>query len=202
TFLLINGYGWFVYPKLSEQPVTLSFITLIAIALTIQAAFPILVNYILFVVVMGTLTRIIGFLVYLPSKIMRAKTPITEEKEELTKQADEIFLDELTIPLVSVPNVGRGKIKKYVGLVTGEAVAEEKKSKGMLSKLSKLIQPTQLDDMNLGDARKVALSRMLEDAKSMGANTVIEVLINYVSVGGLSGSATIVTATGTAVVYE
>lgn len=202
TFLLINGYGWFVYPRLSEQPVTLSFITLIAIALMIQAAFPILVNYILFVVVMDTLTRIIGFLVYLPSKI-QGKTPETEGREGITGlSAEETFLDELTIPLVSVPNVGRGKLKKYVGLVTGEAVAEEKESKGMLSKLSKLIQPTQLDDMNLGDARKVALSRMLEYAKSMGANTVIEVLINYVSVGGLSGSATIVTATGTAVVYE
>ena len=40
---------------------------------------------------------------------------------------------------------------------------------------------------------------MLENAESMGANAVVEVLIDYVSMGGLQGSATIVTATGTAV---
>ena len=72
TFILINGYGWFgpgwIFPK---EPVTLSLITIIAILLTIQAAFPILVNYILFVVVVGTFTRIMGFLLSLPSRNQR-----------------------------------------------------------------------------------------------------------------------------------
>ena len=202
TFLLINIYGWFVFPRISQEPVTLSLITLIAIALTIQAAFPILVNYILFVVVVGTLNRVIGFLVNLPSKIKR-NPPEAEGKEEITgPSTDETLLDELTMPLVSVPHVEGGKIKKYVGLVTGEAVAEEKESEGQLSKLSKIFQPTQMEDLNLGEARKVALSRMLENAKSLGANTVIEVLIDYVSMGGLQGSALIITATGTAIIYE
>jgi uncharacterized protein YbjQ (UPF0145 family) len=56
--------------------------------------------------------------------------------------------------------------------------------------------------MNLGEARRLAISRMLDNAKSMGANTVLEVLINYVSVGGLQGNAFIVSASGTAVIYE
>ena len=43
---------------------------------------------------------------------------------------------------------------------------------------------------------------MLESAKDLGANTVIEVLIDYVSIGGFQGNAFIVTATGTAVLYE
>ena len=202
TFLLINIYGWLVFPRISQEPVTLSLITIIAIALTIQAAFPILVNYILFVVVVGTLNRVIGFLVNLPSKIQR-NPPEAEGKEEITgPSTDETLLDELTMPLVSVPHVEGGKIKKYVGLVTGEAVAEEKESEGQLSKLSKIFQPTQMEDLNLGEARKVALSRMLENAKSIGANTVIEVLIDYVSMGGLQGSALIITATGTAIIYE
>jgi uncharacterized protein YbjQ (UPF0145 family) len=205
TFLLINIYGWFLpgyFVDPTKEPASLSLITLIAIALTIQAAFPILVNYILFVVVVGTLNRVIGFMVNLPSKIQR-NPPEAEGKEEITgPSADENLLDELSMPLVSVPHVEGGEIKKYVGLVTGEAVAEEKESKGRLSKLLKIIQPTQMDDINLGEARKVALSRMLENAKSIGANTVIEVLIDYVSMGGLQGSALIVTATGTAVIYE
>jgi hypothetical protein len=48
----------------------------------------------------------------------------------------------------------------------------------------------------------VALSRMLENAKSMGANGVVEVLIDLVSMGGLQGSVIIVTATGTAVIFS
>lgn len=53
--------------------------------------------------------------------------------------------------------------------------------------------------MNLDDARKRAISRMLENSKSIFADTVIDVIIDYASMGGLQGSAVIVTATGTAV---
>jgi uncharacterized protein YbjQ (UPF0145 family) len=187
-----------IFPK---EPATLSLITIIAIILTLQAAFPILINYILFVVVIGIIKKFIGFLVYIPSKIL-TKPPEAKEKEEMITglSADEVFLDGLTIPLLSVSPAAGGKIKKYVGLVTGEAVAEEEKVEGTLSKLSKIIEPTLLEDMNLGEARKLAISRMLEEAKSIGANTVVDVLVDYVSMGGLQGSALIVTATGTAVI--
>ena len=182
---------------------TLSLITIIAIILTLQAAFPTLINYILFVVGVGIVRKFIGFLIFIPSKIMR-KAPEAEGKEEIITgpSADDIFLDELAIPLLSVPPVDGGKIKKYVGLVGGEAVAEEKKSEGRLSKLTKIIEPTLLDDFYLGEARKLAISRMLEEAKSIGANNVIDVIIDYVSMGGLQGTALIVTATGTAVIVE
>jgi uncharacterized protein YbjQ (UPF0145 family) len=205
TFLLINIYGWFLpgyYVDPTKEPATLSLFTLIAILLTLDAAFPTLMRYILFVVVVGTLARIIGFLVTLPSKIQR-KPSEAEVKEEITgPSAFDSFLDELPISIVSVPNVEGGEIKKYLGLVSGDSIAEEKESKGRLSKISNIIQPTQLGDMNLDEARKGAISRMLDEAKSLGANTVIEVLIYYVSMGGLQGSALIVTATGTAVIYE
>lgn len=199
TFLLINIYGWFLpgwyYPK---EPVTLSLITLIAIILTIQAAFPILVNYILFVVVMD----IFRMVVELPSKLGR-KAHEVEGEEIWVPSADETFLDELDSPLLSVPDLEGRKIKRYVGLVGGEAVAPEKKeSEGLLSKISGMVQPVNLEDMDLGDAKKLAISRMLDEARSIGANTVTQVSIDYVSMGGLQGSALIVTATGTAVVCE
>jgi uncharacterized protein YbjQ (UPF0145 family) len=198
TFLLINIYGWFLpgwyYPK---EPVTLSFITLIAIILTIQAAFPILVNYILFVVVMDTFRRVVE----LPSRLRRKPQEVEGEKIGVPS-ADETFLDELDNPLLSVPDLEGRKIKKYVGLVGGEAVAQEKESENLISKVSSVVQPAQLDDMDLGDAKKLAISRMLDEARSIGANTVTDVLIDYVSMGGLQGSALIVTATGTAVVCE
>ncbi|MCE7698326.1 MAG: YbjQ family protein [Methanobacterium paludis] len=200
TFILINVYGWFYVGWVTNNPVTFNLITLIAIILTIQAAFPIFMNYVLFVVGVSILRKIIGALVYLPSKIWR-KPPEVEE-EISGPSTDEILVDELNMPLVSVPHVAKGKIKRNIGLVTGEAIAEEKESEGLLLKLLSIIQPIELGDINLEKARKEALSRMLQNAKSIGADTVIEVLIDYISVGGLQGNALIVTATGTAVIYE
>ncbi len=202
TFIIINIYGWFLYGYITNNPTTFNLITLIAIILTIQAAFPILMNYVLFVIGLSIIRRVIEFLVFLPSRI-RGKPLVTGEKEEITgPSADEVFLNELSIPIVSVPNVPTGKIKRNVGLVTGEAIAEEKESKGFIMKLTNIIKPAELEDIYLGEAKKKAISRMLETAKLNGANTVIDVLIDYVSVGGFQGSAFIVTATGTAVVYE
>lgn len=204
TFLLINIYGWILPGTLvdpTKEPATLSLITIIALGLTFQAAFPILVNYILFVVVVGTLRRIIGFLIFLPSKIW-GKTTESEVEISAGPFADESYLDELTTPLLSIPHTEDGKIKKYLGLVMGEAVAKERESEGWISKLSQINQQKHIDDLNLDEARKSALSRMLEEAKSMGANNVMDVLIDYVSMAGLQGSAIIVTATGTAVLTE
>lgn len=202
TFLLINIYGWFVYPRLAKEPVTLSLITVVAILLTIQAAFPILVNHILFVVVLGTVRKIIEFLVFVPSKILR-KPPEVKVLDDINEPSvDEIFLDDLNIPLLSVAPFEGGKIKKYMGLVGGEAVAKENGPENMVSKITKVIEPMQLADIDLSEARKLAISRMLEEAESMGANTVVEVLIGYVSMGGLQGTAFIVTATGTAVLCD
>lgn len=200
TFLLINLYGWvlpgWIFPK---EPATLSLITIIALVLTIQAAFPIFVNHILFVVVPGIVARFMAVLLRTPSEIIQLTSTETEGG---IKQADEIFLNELTTPLVSVHDVKGEKIESYVGLAIGEAIAEEKGSQGRFQNLVKIIEPAQLENFNLGEAKKVALSRMLENAESMGANGVIEVIIDFVSMGGIQGSVTIVTATGTAVIFH
>jgi len=195
TFILINIYGWFLPGNIvdpTKEPATLSLITLIAIALTIQAAFPILINHILFVVILGTFTKLIS----LPSRIL-GRAPNTIKEKEVVK-SEFISADDLPIPLISLIDV-TGKKVKYLGMVTGEAVAKEKQIEGRFSKIMKLIRPVELDDIYLGDARKQALNRMLEHAESLGANSVADVSIDFVSVGGLQGSATIVTATGTAV---
>lgn len=200
TFILINFYGWlgpgYIFPK---EPFSLSLITIIAFILMFQAAFPTLINYILFVTVLGMISRFIGFLIYLPAKI-QGKNSEAEVKEEINgPSVDETFLEELDIPLLTVTPIENGKIERYLGLVTGEAVAKQKESEGLLLKLSKITQPIQISEMNLDDARKRAISRMLENSKSIGADTVIDVIIDYASMGGLQGSAVIVTATGTAV---
>lgn len=205
TFIFINVYGWLLPGTLvdpTKEPATLSFITIIALGLMFEAAFPTLVHYILLVVVVGTIKRIVEFLVFFPSRIGVKRPKQVEEEIIAGPSPDEVFLDGLTVPLSSVPPIDRAKIKKHLGLVTGSAVAEQKQAKGRLSKLAKMIQPMQLDDVNLGKARKAALSQMLEDAESRGATRVIDVLFDYVSMSGFGGSAIIVTAAGTAVIYE
>jgi uncharacterized protein YbjQ (UPF0145 family) len=202
TFILINIYGWFLLGYITNNPTTFNLITLIAIVLTIQAAFPILMNYVLFVVVISIIRKIIGFLIYLPSKIRGSPQKAMVDEGIYGPSADEVFIDSLKIPLVTVPNTPVGKIKTNIGLVTGEAIAEEKEAKNLITKLTNIIEPTQIEDIYLAEAKKVALSRMFQSAKDLGANTVIEVLIDYVSIGGFQGNAFIVTATGTAVVYE
>ena len=70
------------------------------------------------------------------------------------------------------------------------------------SSTSKLSAKPQLDGQGLNDAKEAAILQMLDHAYKLGANSVVEVLIDYNSIGGLKGSSIIVTATGTAVVYN
>jgi uncharacterized protein YbjQ (UPF0145 family) len=199
-FIIINAYSW-LFPK---DPIVLNLFTLGGLALMIQAAFPILINYILFVVFLGTITWVIGylgdFLSKMTDKIIR-RSP--EDESDEGAEADQEtavpdFLDTLETPILTIPYVGEGKIVKHLGMVVGEAVLGEKASKG----ISKMVSQDKVEDMELKKARERAIANLLKDAEKIGGNTVIEVLIDYNSIGGLSGSATIVTATGTAVVYE
>lgn len=200
TFILINIYGWIILGIITDNPTTLSLITLIAIILTIQAAFPIFMNYILFVVTIDILKKFIAFLAFLHSKIR--KTNSKETKRISKYPDDELFLDKLDIPLLTMPPFEVGRIKKNIGLVIGEAIVQETETKDFIGKLLKINKPTNLDDFKLGKARKVAIFRMLENAVTLGANTVIDVSLDYSSMGGFQGNALIVTATGTAVIYQ
>lgn len=200
-FIIINAYSW-LFPK---DPIVLNLFTLGGLALMIQAAFPILINYILFVVFLGTITWVIGylgnFLSNMTDKIIRRSSD--EKGDETGKEpglegATSDFLDSLESPISTVPYLSAGNIVKHLGMVVGEAVVGEKESKG----ISKIISQDKLDEMEMIKARERAIAKLLEEAEKIGGNTVVEVSIDYNSVGGLSGSATIVTATGTAVLYE
>ena len=207
TFIMINIYGWFLPASVidpTKEPATLSLITIIAIVLTLQAAFPTLINYILMVTLVGLVKKIIGFLVYVPRRIMGKNVEPEElmEIETATPGADEQFLNELPIPLLSIPPSDTSEVEKYIGMVSGEAVATEREVKGTVDKLTSIIEPVKLGDYDMAKAREMAISRMLDEAKEIGADSVIEVLLEYVSMGGLQGSSLIITATGTAVKYK
>jgi uncharacterized protein YbjQ (UPF0145 family) len=200
-FIFINAYAW-LFP---QDPIVFNFFTLGGLALMIQAAFPILINYLIFVVFLGILTYIIGYVGNLLSKAMNKVTRKTPEPEtgiddmsgDLLKSPELSFMDDLEVPLVSIPYLPGGQITKHIGIVTGEAMIEDE-SEGK----SRLLKKQKIDGSALNKAKETAILRMLDNAYEMGANTVVEVLINYTSIGGLQGDAILVTATGTAVVYQ
>jgi uncharacterized protein YbjQ (UPF0145 family) len=190
-FIIINIYGWF-FPK---NPITLNLFTLGGIALTIQAAVPILVNYLLFVVFLGTITYVIGLIGNLISKLLGKEIEVTETP----KNAD---LPQLDLLFATTTDLSGKNIVKQLGLITGEAILKEEKDENS-SRLEKITSKNGKDmKYKLGQVRNEALQNLESEAKKLGANGILGVNIDYRSVGGIKGSTVIVTATGSAVVYE
>jgi uncharacterized protein YbjQ (UPF0145 family) len=190
-FIIINIYGWF-FPK---NPITLNLFTLGGIALTIQAAVPILVNYLLFVVFLGTITYIIGLIGNLISKLLGKEI----EEIETPKTAD---LPQLDLLFATTTNLNGKRIIKELGLITGEAILKEEKDENS-SRLEKIASKNGSNiEYKIGLVRNNALQNLESEAKKLGANGILGVNIDYRSVGGIKGSTVIVTATGSAVLYE
>jgi uncharacterized protein YbjQ (UPF0145 family) len=190
-FIIINIYGWF-FPK---NPITLNLFTLGGIALTIQAAVPILVNYLLFVVFLGTITYVIGLVGNLISKLLGKEI----EEIETPKTAD---LPQLDLLFATTTNLNGKKIVKELGLITGEAILKEEKDENS-SRLEKIASKNGSNiEYKIGVVRNNALQNLESEAKKLGANGILGVNIDYRSVGGIKGSTVIVTATGSAVLYE
>lgn len=191
-FLIINIYGWF-FPK---DPLTLNLFTLGGLALTIQAAVPILVNYLLFVVFIGTITYVIGLLGNFLARLTGKPISVPEEP----KSPD---IPSLELLFTTVPLVEGKKIKKNFGMISAEAIVKEEEKKEKSSIFDKII-PKKSNGLiyDLGKARNEALENLENNAKEIGANTVLNVNMHYESVGGLKGATMVVTVTGNAVLYE
>ncbi|MGB9937260.1 MAG: YbjQ family protein [Methanobacterium sp.] len=188
-FIIINIYGWF-FPK---DPITLNLFTLGGIALTIQAAVPILVNYLLFVVFVGTITYVIGLLGNFLARITGKPVSVPEEP----KSPD---IPQMELLFTSVPLVEGKNIKKHFGTISAESIVKDDEEKSSL--LDKII-PKKSNGLvyKLGKARNEALKNLEDMAKEMGANAVLNVTMNYESIGGLKGATMVVTVTGNAVLY-
>jgi uncharacterized protein YbjQ (UPF0145 family) len=190
-FVIINIYGWF-FPK---NPITLNLFTLGGIALTIQAAVPIFVNYLLFVVFLGTITYVIGLIGNLISKLLGKEI----EEMETPKNID---LPQLDLLFATTTNLNGKNIVKQLGLITGEAILKEEKDENS-SRLKKIASKNGSNiEYKIGLVRNEALQNLESEAKKIGANGILGVNIDYRSVGGIKGSTVIVTATGSAVLYE
>lgn len=190
-FIIINIYGW-VFPK---DPLTLNLFTLGGLALTIQAAVPILVNYVLLVVFIGTITYVIGIIGNLLARLTGKEISVPEEPKS-------VDIPEMELLFSTVPLLQGGKNVRYYGMISAEAVVKEEKKErsSFFHRFNKNKENGLV--YKLGKARNEALKNLESIAKEMGANAVLSVTIDYKSIGGLKGSTMIVTVSGSAVLYE
>ncbi len=105
--------------------------------------------------------------------------------------------------LVTTTNTVEGKkIIKYLGLVSGEAILGANIFKDIFASIRDIVGGRSAAyEQELRQAKDIAISEMLDQAKIMGGNAVIAVDLDYETIGQ-GGSMLMVSACGTAVLME
>ncbi|MCK9150944.1 heavy metal-binding domain-containing protein [Methanobacterium alcaliphilum] len=189
-FLIININSW-VFPK---DPISINFITLGGLGLAFQAAFPILVNYLIFVVFLGALTYLIG---YLGTLLSKATYKITGQKPEENHIIPELIdLDKYGITAVTT-TIKNKSISKNLGIISSAHIFKPD---------LKVINSKNGNSPNIFDqfeiARNIALADLMEKTKELGANAILEIEIDYTEIGGIKGSEILVNVSGNAILLE
>jgi uncharacterized protein YbjQ (UPF0145 family) len=100
--------------------------------------------------------------------------------------------------VVTTPSIEGKKIKKYLGLVSGEAILGANIFKDFFAGIRDIV-----GGRSAAYEKEIALEEMQEQAKAMGGNAVIGVDLDYETISvGQAGGMLMVSANGTAVIYE
>ncbi len=104
--------------------------------------------------------------------------------------------------LTTTNTIENGKIVRYAGLVTGEAIIGANLFRDLFAGIRDIVggRSGSYEEV-LREAKDNAVSGMEEVARQLGANAVLGIDLDYETVGQ-NGSMLMVTASGTAVVYE
>jgi uncharacterized protein YbjQ (UPF0145 family) len=106
------------------------------------------------------------------------------------------------IDLTTTPTFEGRRITRYLGIVHGEAIVGANIFRDMFAAVRDIVGGRAGAYENvLGDARRTALAEMADAASRLGANAVVGIDLDYVTLGS-GGSMLMVTASGTAVVTE
>jgi len=104
--------------------------------------------------------------------------------------------------VTTTPNIEGRKVKRYLGLVTGEAIMGANIFKDFFAGIRDIVGGrSQAYERELRTAKDIAVSEMTEHAKSLGGNAILSVDLDYETVGQ-GGSMLMVSASGTAVEVE
>lgn len=99
-------------------------------------------------------------------------------------------------------NLDGREVKKYLGVVTGEAILGANIFKDFFAGIRDIVGGRSAAyEKELGEARRLAFSEMEEKASGTGANAVIGIDIDYETIGA-NGSMLMVSVSGTAVLAE
>jgi len=106
--------------------------------------------------------------------------------------------------VLTTPNIEGKKIKKYLGLVSGEAILGANIFKDIFASIRDIVGGRSAAyEKELRQAKDIALGEMKEQVRSLGGNAVIGVDLDYETIQvGQSGGMLMVSASGTAVIYE
>jgi uncharacterized protein YbjQ (UPF0145 family) len=197
-FFLINIVAW-VFPA---EPITLNILTLGGLGLFVQAAFPIFINYLLFVVFLGTLTYVIGYLGTIISKAtfkITGNEKYSEESLDDLGELESIDLEKFNVIATTTSIIPGKKISENLGTIEGFHIF-----KPHTKDISK--RKTDLENLKIFHqmefARKTALARIMEATNEKGANGVVDVEIDYTDIGGITGNEILVNISGTAIKFE
>jgi len=105
--------------------------------------------------------------------------------------------------LVTTTNHLEGrKIKKYIGIVSGEAIMGANVFKDLFAGVRDIVGGrSEAYEHELRRAKEIALQEMMAYAQEQGANAIIGVDLDYETIGA-NGSMLMVTAAGTAVIVD
>ncbi|MFQ5753151.1 MAG: heavy metal-binding domain-containing protein [bacterium] len=106
--------------------------------------------------------------------------------------------------VLTTPNIEGKKIVNYFGLVSGEAILGANIFKDFFAGIRDIVGGRSAAyEKELRQAKELAIEEMNEQARALGANAVIAVDLDYETIGiGSGGNMLMVSASGTAVIYE
>ena len=104
----------------------------------------------------------------------------------------------------TTPSIEGRKILQYHGVVTGEAILGANIFRDFFAGIRNIVGGRSAAyEKELRRAKEIALDEMRENAAGLGANAVIGVDLDYETINpGQAGNMLMVSASGTAVVYE
>jgi uncharacterized protein YbjQ (UPF0145 family) len=104
--------------------------------------------------------------------------------------------------VVTTPTVSGSRITKTYGLVSGEAILGANIFKDMFAGIRDIVGGRSAAyEQELRKAKAIAIEEMCNQARELGANTVVGVDLDYETIAA-GGSMLMVSASGTAVVTE
>ena len=106
--------------------------------------------------------------------------------------------------VLTTPTIEGKQIVKYYGLVSGEAILGANLFKDLFASIRDIVGGRSAAyEKELRSAKDIAIQEMAEQAQAYGANAVVAVDLDYETIGiGKAGNMLMVSASGTAVVYE